>query len=71
MPSIHGLAGYTVISHAKKGERILDATAFTFHSMSSTVDTWNEWTEGSYLEPDTVSGMGYLEAIKRVFPREV
>ena len=24
-------------------------------------------TEGSYLEPDTVHGMKYLEAIKKVF----
>ena len=32
-----------------------------------TVNSWNEWTEGSYLEPDTVNGFGCLEAVRRVF----
>ena len=32
-----------------------------------TINCWNEWTEGSYLEPDTVHGMKYLEAIRDVF----
>lgn len=31
------------------------------------INSWNEWTEGSYIEPDTVHGMKYLEAIRDVF----
>jgi hypothetical protein len=39
----------------KNGPRILN------------INCWNEWTEGSYLEPDTVNGYGYLEAIRDIF----
>lgn len=32
-----------------------------------TINSWNEWTETSYLQPDDLYGYGYLEAVRRVF----
>ncbi len=31
------------------------------------LSTWNEWTEGNYLEPSTQYGYQHLEAVRRVF----
>lgn len=31
------------------------------------VEAWNEWGEGSYIEPQREFGFGYLEAIRQVF----
>ncbi len=31
------------------------------------INCWNEWTEGSYLEPDSVNKTAYLKAILEVF----
>ncbi|GAB5562189.1 MAG: glycoside hydrolase family 99-like domain-containing protein [Synoicihabitans sp.] len=35
-----------------------------------TINAWNEWTEGSYLEPDTVDQFGYLQALRDVLKTE-
>ena len=34
------------------------------------INSWNEWTETSYLQPDNLHGYGYLEAVKKVFTEE-
>jgi hypothetical protein len=39
----------------------------SLNSRILTINAWNEWTEGSYLEPDMKYGMKYLEALKKVF----
>ena len=35
-----------------------------------TINSWNEWTETSYLEPCTKYGYGYLNAVRKVFVEE-
>jgi hypothetical protein len=32
-----------------------------------TIEAWNEWAEGSYVEPSTEYGFGWLDAIRKVF----
>jgi len=47
----------------KKVKKISEKQGRSFIS----INAWNEWTEGSYLEPDSRYGAGKLEAIRKVF----
>lgn len=35
-----------------------------------TINSWNEWTEASYLQPDDYYGYGYLEAVRNTFKEQ-
>ncbi|MBR4896879.1 MAG: glycoside hydrolase family 99-like domain-containing protein [Clostridia bacterium] len=52
----------------KKGLEMAKAYSDAYNGVPLiTINSWNEWTEMSYLEPDDVWGYGYLEAIRDVF----
>jgi hypothetical protein len=53
-------------------QALLDARSFVEAQKTGprvvVLNAWNEWTEGSHLEPDTVNGLRYLEMVREVFP---
>ncbi len=48
-------------------EAILDKCPLRGKPALLTINAWNEWTEGSMLEPSRDFGLGYLESIRDVF----
>lgn len=65
MPTLDGNTPEEFEKALREAKKFLDK-GFT-NPKILTINAWNEWTEGSYLEPDTVYGMAYLEAIRSVF----
>jgi Glycosyltransferase WbsX len=49
------------------GAAVRDAVALVAarpEGRALTINAWNEWTEGSFLEPEQQYGFGYLEAVR-------
>lgn len=73
----HGNFGYPFMNtmSGNTPERFQEVLALTKQRMLAdprgahilNLNVWNEWTEGSYLEPDIMNGWKYLEAIRDVF----
>ena len=51
--------------YLRKVRAFLESDAFTGNFLL--LHSWNEWTEGAYLEPDEENRFGHLEAIRNVF----
>lgn len=60
------LAGNSPSAVAAALRDALEAVASTSGPQAVTINAWNEWTEGSYLEPDEEHGFGYLEQLQAV-----
>ena len=56
--------------HLTDARRLLDAQAASAKPAvlpMILVEAWNEWGEGSYIEPHQEFGFGYLDAVRNVF----
>lgn len=66
MPVVQGNTPERFGEALRSAKKFMDADE-TSSTKLLTVNSWNEWTEGSYLEPDTENGFAYLDQIREVF----
>lgn len=82
---LHGFVDYdNTPRRGKKGRVVLGATPEKFERYMSEllkiarekdspyvfISAWNEWGENSCLEPDTIHGYAYLEALKQAIDQQ-
>ena len=69
-PIVHGANPTDFEAFARQVKSWADGNIPTGMPRLITVNAWNEWTEGAYLEPDDIFGYGYLNAVWKVFVGE-
>ena len=69
-PIVHGANPKDFENFARQIKAWADANIPADMPKLITVNAWNEWTEGAYLEPDDKFGYGYLDALRKVFGLE-
>jgi hypothetical protein len=69
-PFMPALSGNTPAAFQHALQSIRDRLEDSPGAKIITINAWNEWTEGSYLEPDTEHGMNYLVAIRKTFKNQ-
>ena len=66
-PFVHGSTPELFEEFCRRTKAWADAHPAKGMPRLITINSWNEWTEGTYLEPDDHFGYGYLNALWRVF----
>lgn len=66
MPVVQGNTPERFGEALRSAKRYLDSSP-ELKTKLVTINSWNEWTEGSYLEPDEEHGSAYLDQIEVVF----
>jgi lipopolysaccharide biosynthesis protein/ubiquinone/menaquinone biosynthesis C-methylase UbiE len=66
----HVFANFSVVRYAQwlssNAERVAKDTRLSEDEKIVFVNAWNEWAEGTHLEPDQKHGFGYLAATRKV-----
>jgi len=65
----YGLDPQKFEAHCREAKRFLDEREQQPKLKMCFLEAWNEFGEGSYIEPHREFGFGYLDAIRRVFAK--